>query len=449
VTTREEVAHLLRRATFGPRATELDEAERIGFDATLDGLLTQTGPTPGSDPGADRTPVPAAERDPYAVLPKNADGDTKAAAVKAQKAQVVGLTSWWVDRMVAADHQAREKLTFFWHGHWATSVQKVRSANLMRTQQQTLYRLAGGDFGQLVHAMLRDPALIHWLDGQRNSAAAPNENLGRELMELFTLGIGNYTEADVKEGARALTGWQLDRVEGTASFNPKRFDGKPKKILGKRANFDADDFAELLLDQPATARFVTGRLWFRYASGEPIPADTHQRLVTAYGTGRDITAVLRAMFTDPAFAGTRGQLVKQPVEWAVGAMRQLDIVPGSWKEGDRKSLNSALDALGQVPFAPPSVGGWPAGAAWLSTSTAQLRIALANRLAGNVAPAALDAVASAPAPGRPDALARLLAVETFSERTRAVLLDAGNSGKQADLRRQIALALASPEYCVQ
>ncbi|WP_203902021.1 DUF1800 domain-containing protein [Virgisporangium aliadipatigenens] len=449
MTTREDVAHLLRRATFGPRAMDLDEAERIGFGATLDGLLTQTGPTPGTDPGAERTPVPPAERDPYAVLPKNADGDAKAAAVKAQKAQVVALTSWWVNRMVSAEHQAREKLTFFWHGHWATSAQKVRSANLMRTQQQTLYRLAGGDFGPMVHAMVRDPALIYWLDGQRNSAAAPNENLARELMELFTLGIGNYSEADVKEGARALTGWQLDRVEGTASFSPKRFDSKPKTILGKRADHDADDFVELLLAHPATAKFVTARLWFRYASGEPVPAQTHERLVAAYGAKRDITAALRAMFTDPAFAATRGQLVKQPVEWAVGAMRQLGVEPGSWKENDRKQLNAALDALGQVPFAPPSVGGWPAGAAWLTTSTTQVRLGLANRFANNVSPATLDAVASAPAAGRPDALARLLAVESFSTRTRAVLLDAGNSGKQADLRRQIALALASPEYCVQ
>src|SRR5437773_8021665 len=179
---------------------------------------------------------------------------------------------WRLDRRTQADHHFHEKLTFFWHGHWATSIQKVNVAALMLGQQQTLAKLGAGDFGALTKAMLRDPALILWLDGQKNTRQAPNENLARELMELFTLGIGNYTEDDVKAGAKALTGWQLDRDRMAAVLTPSRHDNGVKTILGRSGNFGADEYADILLAQPANAQFLAKRLWFRFASGEPIPA---------------------------------------------------------------------------------------------------------------------------------------------------------------------------------
>jgi uncharacterized protein (DUF1800 family) len=292
--------------------------------------------------------------------------------------------------------------------------------------------------------MVKDPALIFWLDGHQNTARAPNENLARELMELFTLGIGNYTEADVKASARALTGWAVDRARNVAVINEKRRDAGEKTILGRTANFGTTELVDLLLGQEATARFVAARLWFRYASAEPVPADTHRRLIEAYGPGRNVTAVLRALFTDPAFAGARGQLVKQPVEWAVGAMRQLGVRPGELKPGDKQQLVRALREMGQIPLDPPSVGGWPAGTAWLTTAGTQWRLRAADLLAAQASPAVLDRLAAAPAPGRTDALANLLAVDRFTDRTRAVLT--GVPDGQA--RRMVALALASPEYTV-
>src|SRR5947207_5476672 len=438
--TRAELAHLLRRATFGPRADEVDAAERVGYGATLDGLLNPSG----ADAGAARTPVPQRGPDPVLALGRNPDRAVRQKAQAERRTQGRTATLWWLDRLTQADHQFREKLTFFWHGHWATSIQKVNVAALMLGQQQTLAKLGAGDFGALTKAMLRDPALILWLDGQKNTRQAPNENLARELMELFTLGIGNYTEDDVKAGAKALTGWQLDRDQGTAVFNPSRHDGGRKTILGHTGDFDADGFADILLGQPANAEFVSRRLWYRFGSGEPIPDVTLSRLAAAYRPQRDVTALARALLGDDGFAKTAGQLVKQPVEWAVGAMRQLGVRPGELADKDKQQLLQGLDALGQVPFQPPSVGGWPAGSAWLTTSATQVKLRSADFLAGHASPAAIAAITAAPKEQRPDALARLLVVDAFTDRTKQALAQAAS-----DPRRLITLGLASPEYAVQ
>jgi uncharacterized protein (DUF1800 family) len=419
---REAVAHLLRRATFGPRAEEVDAAEKAGYDATLAGLFDTA-----ADTGAARTPVPQLGPDPL-------QGATdRKAAQQARAKQVRTVVQWWLDRMAAADHQLHEKLTFFWHGHWATSAEKVRSAQLMLAQQQTLFRTALGDRATQVKAMVRDPALIVWLDGEKNTAKAPNENLGRELMELFTLGIGHYTEDDVKAAARALTGWQVDQRTGQAVLNPKRHDARDKTILGRTGPFDADGLADLLLAQPANAEFIAERLWFRYASGQPMP----RSVLSQAQAHADTAGMLRTILAGDEFRQTRGQLVKQPVEWAVGALRQLGVRPGDLPENQLANL---LNQLGQVPLSPPSVGGWPAGAAWLTTSATQVRLRAAQAIA---AKAPVDKLTAVPVGQRIDVLARLLVVDAFTTRTRDVL-----SGATGDPRRLIALGLASPEYQV-
>ncbi|WP_432985229.1 DUF1800 domain-containing protein [Dactylosporangium sp. CA-233914] len=414
---REKVAHLLRRATFGPTAEEVDAAEAKGPAATLDALFSPAGP----DAGAARTPLPRLGP----VVNEKTD--------RAERIRTVG--AWWLDRMVQADHQVHEKLTFFWHGHWATSADKVKSGPLMLGQQQTLFRTALGDFATQVHTMLRDPALIVWLDGQKNTGKAPNENLARELMELFTLGVGHYTEQDVREGARALTGWTVEQKAGTATFNAKRHDDKPKTILGRTGNYDADGFADILLSQPGCPEFVARRLWLRYCSDAAIPQDVLDRAKTQATTA----AMLRTLLESDGHA----ELVKQPVEWLVGALRQLRIRPGELNDAQRKQLASGLTQLGQVPLRPPSVGGWPAGAAWLTTSATQARIRLAQSLAARASQPVLDRLNSVPAPQRPTALSRLLVVDQFTDRTLAALTPAAG-----DARRLLALGLASPEYVI-
>jgi uncharacterized protein (DUF1800 family) len=432
--TRAQLAHLLRRATFGPLASEVDAAEKAGPEATVAALVHPTG----ADSGAAATPMPTLGADPLIALSTAKDRDTRLKVQQQIEQQVRTVVVWWLDRMVAGQHSYQEKLVFFWHGHWATSVQKVRSAGLMLRQQQTFRSLGNGDFGTLLKAMFRDPALVMWLDGELNTRTAPNENLAREVMELFTLGIGNYSETDVREAARALTGWQLSHSDLSLTFNTKRFDTGSKTILGHTGAMDTDGFADVLLGQPANATFLANRFWYRFASGEAVPADTLTRIVAAYRPARDMAALATAVFTDPAFAGAVGQLAKQPVEWAVGAMRQLGIRPGQLPAPAQKQLVSGLTALGQTPLAPPSVGGWPAGTAWLTTSAAERRMQLGTLMASHASAQSLSAVG-----GGPDALANLLVVDTFTDRSRAVLATAGK-----DPRKLIALGLASPEYAV-
>ncbi len=413
---REKVAHLLRRATFGPTAEEVDEAEKAGYAATAERLINPQ--TPDTAPAAP-------------------------AMTGAKDVQIQRLTEWWLDRMVVTPHQYQEKLVFFWHGHWATSYEKVDTAPLMLAQQNVFRQMGRGDFASFVKAMVRDPALILWLDGQRNTKKAPNENLARELMELFTLGIGNYTEADVKAGARALTGWTANKGNGQVKLEMGRYDGGDKTILGQTGKIDIDGFVDILMNQRATPRFLAQRLWFRFASGAAIPVEAEERMAAAYGANRDLNALTAALLKDPAFPATRGQLVKQPTEWAVGAMRQLGIKPSTLTDADRKKVTDLLEDMDQIVFRPPSVGGWPDGASWLTTASVQVRLQLAEHLAAKAPQATIDKLNAAPEAGRMDALGRLLVVDVWTQRTRQAL-----SAQAKDARKLLALGLISPEYCV-
>ncbi|MFI7547283.1 DUF1800 family protein [Actinoplanes sp. NPDC049599] len=430
MTDRAEVSHLLRRLTFGPTAAEVDAAVRAGAAATLTRVLASIG-------GAAR--LPELGPDPLAGLGRDASREDLQRARRQARAQVGAATRWWLARL-AAEPGAAEKLTFFWHGHWATSVRKVRSAPLLLAQQQTFRRYGGGPTGPLVRAMIRDPALILWLDGQRNTRQAPNENLARELMELFTLGVGAYTEADVQAGARVLTGWRVDRAAGTATLVPRRHDDTPVTLLGHSGRCDVDTYADLLVRHPAHASFLAHRLWIRYAAGAAPSPPVTARLVAAGSAGT--TAMLRAVVTDPDFAGTAGGLVKQPVEWLVGALRQLGVAVAGLPEPAQQRLLAGLRALGQVPLQPPSVGGWPVGAAWLTTSATLARLEHGRHLAA-LAPRAVAGLADTAPGDRLAALARLLVVDAWTDRTAAVL-----SGAVHEPRRLLALGLATGEYAV-
>ncbi len=416
MTDRSELSHLLRRVTFGPTSAEVDAAVRAGRERTLTALLAPVA-----------APPPDLGPDPVAALGPGATGEQRQRARGEQRAQLTEAVTWWLRRMATGG--AAEKLIFFWHGHWATSAQKVRSARLMLGQQQTFRRYGFADTGPLVRAMLRDPALILWLDGQQNTRRAPNENLARELMELFTLGVGAYTEADVRAGARVLTGWQIDRAAGRAVLRAARHDDRPVTLLGRTGPLDADGYADRLVRHEQHVPFLARRLWARYGSDQAPDVAGTARIAAA---GRNTTALLRAVLDDPAFAAANGRLVKQPVEWAIGAVRQLGVDPATAK------LPGILRALGQVPFRPPSVGGWPVGAAWLTTSSTQARLRAGQALAA----LADEAVERLSTGDRLDALADLLVIDSWSNRTRTALTGI------ADPRRLLALGLASPDYAV-
>lgn len=419
----DRVALLLRRAGFGPTAAELAAARRAGYDATAAALTSPQG----QDHAAVIATVPTLNQDPFADL-VNPSPEQFNAALKQRQTETTQLMLWWLDRMTVAEHQALERLVFFWHGHWATSIRKVGSAQLMLLQHKTLRTSL--DFAVTARRMIKDPALIFWLDGQLNAKGAPNENLARELMELFMLGIGHYTERDVKEAGRALTGWKIDVSNEMAVLDRKLHDSSRKTILGVRRSFDAVGLVNHLLGRPECPRFIAQRLWFRYASPTmPIPPDTQDRMVAVFP---DSMAMLHRLLVDDAFTQTAGQMVKQPIEWLVGALRQLRLRPADFTPSVTKRVFACLEGMGQVPFAPPSVGGWSAGSAWLTSSAAQVRLGLAGVLADLAQRDRLSI----------EEAANLLAVDTWTNRTYAVLKGIDSP------RRMLTVALASPEYLV-
>jgi uncharacterized protein (DUF1800 family) len=427
----ETVRRLLQRVGLGPRRDELDAARAAGFDATLARLMSP----PGRDAGAEATPPPALP--PPAPRARKNDPDARKAQRREAIAQSRRLGVWWLDRMAAVDEPFPERMAWFWHGHFATSAQKVRYPQLMSAQNETLRRLGRGDFRTLANAMIVDPAMLVWLDGGGNRVGKPNENLAREFMELFTLGVGNYTEDDVRQAARALTGWRVDFRTGAARLDPVDHDAGPKSVLGTTADFDASGLADLLVTRPASPRFLAGRVWRRFVSDAPPDPATLDALVAAYGPSHDITAVVRAAVMSPAFRSASSVLVRQPVEWLVGALRALRL-PASHVKG--AALTGGLRDLGQTPFFPPDVGGWPAGTPWLSTAAALARLRTARAL---TAVADLSPVADVPAPGRVEATAALLGLPGFTARTTEAL--APLAGHPPDL---VAAALASPENTV-
>ena len=417
-------ARVLRRAGFGASGAEIDAAVAQGVDRWLDSALADA-PEP-QYPALEAVPLPGG----------NASQEERQRYRQALAEQGRVLAAWWVRQMATSATPVAERLTFGWHQHWATSLSKVRLAPAMLRQQRT-FRSAGlGSFTTLAQALVTDPALMFYLDAQQNTAAAPNENLARELMELFCLGVGGgYTETDVKEAARALTGWRI--TPAGPVLDPRRHDGGTKTLLGRTGPLDAPAAVDAILAAPAHPVHLATRWWRQLASPEPPPPPTLARLLAAYGPGRSLRALFRAVLTDPAFEAAAGSVVLSPVEWVVGSLRVLK-VPVT----DQVAMLAlaTLRGLGQVPLQPPNVSGWPSGQAWLSTASAQTRAAAAQRL---VRAADLAVVADAAPAARTDALAHLLGLPSFTARTLTALQTA-----KGDPAALTAIGLVSPEYQV-
>jgi len=424
-------ARVLRRAGFGVTGPEVDAAVRCDWPSYVGAMLDAH---PDADRGAKATPMPALA-EPHA----RGKGATPAARKRYNQQlseQQSVLSNWWLQRMVTVAQPVHEKLTLLWHNHFATSTQKVRVASHMAAQNQKLRTLSLGDFRALAYAMLTDAAMLRWLDGQSNTAKAPNENLAREFMELFALGHGNgYTEDDVRAGARALTGWVI-HPDGHTSMMPKRHDAGAKILFGRSRNFDAAGFCDTVLAQPKSAQYVAGRLWQQLASDVPPSPATLDRLVSAYGPGRNLRALTAAILTDDAFTGSRAARINTPIEWLVGVIRTLRVPMHT--PAQLKMAEGTLRALGQRPFYPPSVGGWPHGQVWLSTASAVARLRAASRL---VQLGDLSGIESA-APGeRIDAVGYLIGVGAWSDRTADALQPLVRTPPQL-----VAIAVNTPEY---
>lgn len=426
---RLEIARLFQRFGFGPKPGEFASALKQGVAATRTLLL--------NPPTIDRG-IAAIVDPPLTDLGKFPPIGTAArSAFNVQmKSQRQALALWWLDRMALADNALTEKMTWFWHGHWATSVGKVEYALPMYMQNQTLRTYALGNFAEQARTMILDGALQYWLDGGANTVKAPNENLAREFMELFTLGVDRYLESDVQAVARALTGYRVTRSNGNVTFIPKNHDSSTINILGTAAPFDAIKVSDLVTSRDDCTQFISDRIWFRFISST-IPRPAANPIQAAFA-GRNITQTMNALANSGVMSDPQYSLVKSPVEWFIGLCRALKITPSKLPKPEQ-TLN-ALDRLGQVPFAPPNVGGWPAGEAWLTSASAQYRIQLCQYLLahGDISP-----VASLPSSLRLTSVSDFLGVANWSLRTERALRDVVN-----DPTRLILLAASSPEYIV-
>jgi uncharacterized protein (DUF1800 family) len=358
--------HLYRRAGFGATWTELQEAVKSGLGATLTRVIDgQSG---------------AEERNRLIE---------KAGAAIASKEEADALRGWWLYLALQSLNPLREKLTLFWHNHFATSIAKVNRVDLMFRQNRLLRRHALGKFQPMLLDISRDPAMLIWLDSNTNIKGAANENYARELVELFSLGVGHYVESDVREAARAFTGWHTDGDE--FEFAADLHDAADKKFLGQSGPWNGEDIVRIVLEQPAAALFVVRKLYRFLISENENPSDAllEPLAQTFRKSDYDIGLLVMTMLSSRLFFSEHAyrQRVKSPVEFVVGIVHSF--------EGTRPSpatMAPELEAMGQLLFAPPNVKGWSGGKAWLNTATILARNSFAKRMAVGAAP---------PKPGSP------------------------------------------------
>jgi uncharacterized protein (DUF1800 family) len=294
-----------------------------------------------------------------------------------RKAQIVANVTWWLDRMIATPAPLQEKMTLFLHGHFATAAGTKNIYGLDIVDQNELFRrYALGNWRELTHYVARDRAMLKWLDNARSVKAHPNENFARELMELFTLGIGNYTEQDVRESARAFTGYTFAPRTGEFYFNARQHDDGQKTFLGHTGNFTGDDVIDIIFQQPAAPKLFAGKLleFFVYSDPEPQLVDELAALIRK--NDFNMEPVMSTLFRSNVFYSDRAYraLVKSPVEFVIGTYQLFGITDV------QPAVIGALNRMGQVPFRPPSVKGWDGGAQWLNTQTVLARENFASSL---------------------------------------------------------------------
>jgi uncharacterized protein (DUF1800 family) len=441
---REEVrvGHLLRRTGFGVTRDEYDRSVAMGFDATLDELLN------------------------YEAI-DDSEAEGLAARVAPDGENIGSASTWWVVRMANTKRPLQEKMTLFWHGLLTSQISVVRDPVAMADQNEFLRLNALGRFPDILKGITHDRAMMVYLDIAGSRRNAPNENYARELMELFALGEGHFSEEDVREAARAFTGWTVPRQRNDANnrptlldpvFTPRAFDNGTKTVLGETGPFDADAIVDVVTTQPQSARYITRRLFEFFVYPNPADAVLQPFVDTYLASGMSIGATLEAMLRSEVFVSPTAYraLVKSPVEYAIGAVRALGVqanVATVLAARGRTRDGGALSQMGQVPMEPPNVAGWPGGASWLNSSTMFARLNFLNTL-GTGQPRQ-----QAPAPSMPkfataaeafDYYAGFLLDANLPDAARKAVLDyAGgpDAAVTAETQRDLVyLLLAMPQY---
>ena len=384
---RDFAAHLLERAGFGGTPDEIETlaemtpAEAVarlvrfeGADASHLAPFEHSGVhDPGLEPFPPSRPAVtelAKEKGEALGIKVKPAGNRRLQPVvdkffywlRASVLETNRVTYWWANRMVASPRPLQEKTALFWHGHFAVNESKVRDYRKILGQLELFQQQGMGSFRDLMVAVARDPAMLAFLDAGVNVKGAPNENFAREIMELFTMGVGNYTEKDIREAARAFTGWNYADLKFVV--NEEQHDDDEKIFLGKTGRFDGVEVIDIIMDQPVTAEFIAGKI-YRFFVRQELSPDLQQRLGSVLrGANYEIAPLLETIFLSrdfysPASVGTQ---IKSPVQLAVSTFRKLGLenIPGV------PDFNSATGALGQRLFAPPTVAGWAEGRNWVT-----------------------------------------------------------------------------------
>ncbi len=367
----DDARHLLNRTSFAASVDDINAFATLTREQAADRLLAWTGTRVG-------TPAPGwvnTFESPRRV--RSMSEEERKAFQREQFEKGVELRGWWLTEMLTTSSPLTEKMVLFWHNHFVSSLQKVRSPALMYRQNLLLRRHALGYFGDMLHEVSKDPAMVVYLDNASNRKGQPNENFAREVMELFTLGEGNYGEQDIKEAARAFTGWSIDPGSGEFVFRRQVHDEDVKTVLGRSGNFDGDAVLDILLAQPRTAEFIVSKLWREFVSPHPDPAEV-RRIARMFRDNRyNIKVALRALLVSDAFYApqNRAALIKSPIDLIVGTLRQF-----RYATGEVTPFLFVSRQLGQDLFAPPNVKGWPGGEAWINSATLLARKQLLERL---------------------------------------------------------------------
>lgn len=430
-------SHLLSRTSFGGTPKRADQLAARALPDVVAALIEDAKAVPApAKPAWVKEPWVNTER----VYPETTAAERMENHRKAGERQTRernDLRCWWLDHLIRTPAPLREVMTLFWHGHFTTEAKRMFVAQPLYTQNAALRAHALGNFRDLLGAVTLDAAMLMYLNMEDSDAKKPNENFARELLELFTVGIGNYGEKDIKEVARALTGWTLDAPEGAkkrppvadaprafcrdglvATFVKEKHDGGEKTVLGKTGPFGAKDVLDIVAAHPATARFVAAKLIAYFGASDP-KNDLRDRMAAKFGqTKGDIGAVVEVLLTAPEFFAkeSRGTLIKSPVHLLVGTCRLLNLGVTA-----TPSLAQVTAAMGQELFNPPNVKGWPGGRDWISSGTLAVRYHLPEALFDGTEPAGFEPIAADrnfALPADPEARRKLLATLQENDKKR-------------------------------
>ncbi len=368
-----EARHLLSRTGFGGDAEEIQYYSTLNYEHAVAHLLEQSNVKTEMSP-------PAWLFEPLKIdrkRMKNASVEQRKAFRMEQRKKGLELKGWWYAEMVNTDSPFTEKMTLFWHNHFTSSLQKIKQPILLYRQNVLFRKYALGNFKELTHAICRDSAMLGYLDNFKSSKQAPNENFARELLELFALGEGNYTELDIKEAARAFTGWSIDRNTGEFRFYKQRHDFGKKKFLGKSGAFNGEDIVNIIFEQPETATFLVNKLWLEFISESPNKAEIDRLAKIFRANNYEMKPLMHELLISKDFRrpANYGRLIKSPVDFIVGTLRIFEIPV---QDGRVVAFSGAH--LGQNLFDPPNVKGWPGGNEWITSSSLLSRQQLLERM---------------------------------------------------------------------